>query len=50
LIQQSQDEQYLQGRQRNPGRIAPRLYGSIDAAKVRIEPRPKPIFRTLKIE
>ena len=41
LIQQSQDEQYLQGRQRNPGRIAPRLYGSIDAAKVRIEPRPK---------
>jgi len=41
LIQQSQDEQYLQERQRNPGRIAPRLYGSIDAAKVRIEPRPK---------
>jgi hypothetical protein len=41
LIQQSQDEQYLQERQRNPGRIAPRLYGSIDAAKVRTEPRPK---------
>jgi hypothetical protein len=41
LIQQSQDEQYLQARQRNPGRIVPRLYGSIDAAKVRIEPRPK---------
>ena len=41
LIQQSQDEQYLQERQRNPGWIAPRLYGSIDAAKVRIEPRSK---------
>jgi len=41
LIQQSQDEQYLQERQRNPGGIAPRLYGSIDAAKVRIEPRSK---------
>jgi hypothetical protein len=41
LIQQSQDEGYLQERQRQPGRIAPRLYGSIDAAKVRIEPRPK---------
>ena len=41
LIQQSQDERYLQERQRNPGQIAPRLYGSIDAAKVRIEPRPK---------
>ena len=41
LIQQSQDEGYLQARQRDPGRIAPRLYGSIDAAKVRIEPRPK---------
>lgn len=32
LIKQSQDEQYLQERQRNPGQIAPRLYGSIDAA------------------
>jgi hypothetical protein len=41
MIQQSQDEGYLQERQRNPGQIAPRLYGSIDAAKVRIEPRPK---------
>jgi hypothetical protein len=41
LIRESQDERYLQRRQRNPGRIAPRLYGSIDAAKVRIEPRPK---------
>jgi len=41
LIQQSQDEQYLQERERHPGRIAPRLYGSMDAAKVRTEPRPK---------
>jgi len=41
LIQQSQDEHYLQERQRNLGQIAPRLYGSIDAAKVRIEPRSK---------
>ena len=41
LIQQSQDEHYLQERQRNFGQIAPRLYGSIDAAKVRIEPRSK---------
>lgn len=41
LIQQSQDERYLQERQRNPGQIASRLYGSIDAAKVRTEPRPK---------
>jgi hypothetical protein len=41
LIQRSQDERYLQQRQRNPGQIVPRLYGSIDAAKVRIEPRPK---------
>lgn len=41
MVRQSQDEGYLQERQRNPGRIAPRLYGSIDAAKVRIEPRPK---------
>lgn len=41
MVRQSQDEEYLQQRQRNPGRIAPRLYGSIDAAKVRIEPRPK---------
>ena len=41
MIQQSQDEGYLQERQRNPGRIISRLYGSIDAAKVRIEPRPR---------
>jgi hypothetical protein len=41
LIQQSQDVAYLQERQRQPGHISPRLYGSMDAAKVRIEPRPK---------
>lgn len=41
LSQQSKDERYLQERQRNPGRIVSCLYGSIDAAKVRIEPRPK---------
>jgi hypothetical protein len=41
LIQCSQDEIYLQERQRTPGQVVPRLYGSIDAAKVRIEPRPK---------
>jgi len=41
LIQKSQDEAYLQERQRNAGRVPPRLYGSMDAAKVRIEPRPK---------
>lgn len=41
LIEKSQDESYLQERQRNPGRIVPQLYGSMDSAKVRIEPRPK---------
>jgi len=41
LIERSQDETYLQERQRMPGQVATRLYGSIDAAKVRIEPRPK---------
>lgn len=41
LIQRSQDETYLQERQRLPDPGVPRLYGSIDAAKVRIEPRPK---------
>jgi hypothetical protein len=41
LAKQSQNEAYLQERQRNPGRVATRLYGSMDAAKVRIEPRPK---------
>ena len=41
LIEGSQDEAWLQERERNPGRVVPRLYGSMDAAKVRIEPRPK---------
>lgn len=41
LIQHSQDESHLQERQRLPGQVVTRLYGSIDAAKVRIEPRPK---------
>jgi len=41
LIQSSQDEKYLQERQRDPGPVIPRMYGSMDAAKVRIEPRPK---------
>jgi hypothetical protein len=41
LIEQSQKESYLQERQREPGKIPARLYGSMDAAKVRIEPRPK---------
>lgn len=41
LIEKSQDESYLQERQRNPGEVASRVYGSIDAAKVRIEPRPR---------
>lgn len=41
LIAKSQDEADLQQRQRNPGRVPSRLYGSLDAAKVRIEPRCK---------
>ena len=41
LIRKSQDEAYLQKRQRNPGQVVSRLYGSMDAAKVRIEPRPR---------
>lgn len=41
LIKQSRDETFQQARQRNPGKIVQRLYGSMDAAKVRIEPRPK---------
>jgi hypothetical protein len=41
LIEQSQDPGYLQARQRAPGAVPPRLYGSLDAAKVRTEPRPK---------
>jgi hypothetical protein len=41
LVKQSQDETYLQTRECDPGRAPQRLYGSMDAAKVRIEPRPK---------
>lgn len=41
LVKRSQDEVYLQERQRNPGKVITRLYGSMDAAKVRIEPRPE---------
>lgn len=37
--QVSQNEAYLQQRLRETATIPPRLYGSIDAAKVRIEPR-----------
>lgn len=40
-IQNSQNEGWLQQRQREPAKGPVRLYGSIDAAKVRIEPRPK---------
>jgi len=40
-IQRSQDETHLQERQRQVGQVVKRLYGSIDAAKVRIEPRIK---------
>lgn len=41
LIQRSQAETYLQERQRLPQPGITRLYGSMDAAKVRIEPRSK---------
>jgi hypothetical protein len=41
LVKRSQDEVYLQERQRHPGNVVTRMYGSMDAAKVRIEPRPK---------
>ncbi len=41
LVKQSQNEEYLQKRQRHPGTVVTRMYGSMDAAKVRIEPRPK---------
>jgi hypothetical protein len=40
-IAQSQKESYQQERQRQPGIIPLQLYGSMDAAKVRTEPRPK---------
>jgi len=38
---QSQDLAYLQGRLRETTPLPARLYGSLDAAKVRIEPRPR---------
>lgn len=41
LCAHSQDEDYLQTRLRNTGAVPKRLYGSLDAAKVRIEPREK---------
>lgn len=41
LVKHSQDEVYLQERQRHPGKVVTRMYGSMDAAKVRIEPRSK---------
>lgn len=41
LIQETQDEVVLQERQRQPGEVPLRLYGAMDAAKVRIEPRSK---------
>lgn len=37
--QASHTEAYLQKRLRDAGSVPPRLYGSLDAAKVRIEPR-----------
>jgi hypothetical protein len=41
LIARSQEYDYVLERRRQSGTIPARLYGSIDAAKVRIEPRPK---------
>ena len=41
LCDQSQDEAYLQARLRETRPMPLRLYGSLDAAKVRIEPRAK---------
>jgi hypothetical protein len=41
LIQHFQLEKVLQEREQTPGKVIPRLYGSMDAAKVRTEPRPK---------
>ncbi len=52
----SQQEQWLQERLRRVGAVAQRLYGSIDAAKVRIEPRrpeqsgtPEEAWRDMKV-
>jgi hypothetical protein len=41
LVHAMQDEACLQKRERDPKQVPERLYGSIDAAKVRIEPRDK---------
>lgn len=41
LITHSQEYDYLLERRRQSGLVPARLYGSIDAAKVRTEPRPK---------
>lgn len=41
LCQRSGDEEYLQARLRETEPLPQRLYGSLDAAKVRIEPRAK---------
>jgi hypothetical protein len=41
-VKGSQQESDLQERERQPGRIPLQLYGSMDAAKVRTEPRAKP--------
>lgn len=41
LCQRSRDEEYLQARLRETEPLPQRLYGSLDAAKVRIEPRAK---------
>ena len=41
LCSQSQDEEFLQARLRETRPMPRRLYGSLDAAKVRIEPRAK---------
>jgi hypothetical protein len=41
ICHRSQDEEFLQARLRETTSRPSRLYGSLDAAKVRIEPRPK---------
>lgn len=40
-VEHSQNADHLQARRRDTARVPPRVYGSLDAAKVRIEPRPK---------
>lgn len=41
VCQQGRDDEYLQARLRETAPLPTRLYGSLDAAKVRIEPRAK---------